>query len=80
MAASIANALVPDGVLVTAHPNLVVDAPRAPGFDWDEAFGALVIQQGLTRSRPSISTRFDGVVPLWVEGVAFERDGGKFGV
>ena len=50
VAASIADALMPGGVLVTAHANLVVDAARAPGFDWDEAFGALGIQKGLRAS------------------------------
>ena len=50
VAASIADALMPGGVLVTAHANLVVDAARAPGFDWDEAFGARGIQKGLRAS------------------------------
>jgi peptidoglycan/xylan/chitin deacetylase (PgdA/CDA1 family) len=50
VAGSIADALTPGGVLVTAHANLVVDAPRKPGFDWDEAFGALGIEKGLRRT------------------------------
>jgi peptidoglycan/xylan/chitin deacetylase (PgdA/CDA1 family) len=35
--------LKPGGYLLTAHANLVVDAPDQCGFDWDHHFGAKVI-------------------------------------
>jgi peptidoglycan/xylan/chitin deacetylase (PgdA/CDA1 family) len=34
------DALAPGGCLLTAHANLLVDDPRACGFDWEMAFGA----------------------------------------
>ncbi len=38
--AKIAAALAPGGVLIAAHANLVVDEPRATGFDWTMPYGA----------------------------------------
>lgn len=41
------DALAPDGVLVTAHANLVVDRPDEPGFDWAEQYGGARIEEEL---------------------------------
>ncbi len=43
-----AHALAPDGCLVTAHANLVVDNPYETGFDWDMPFGAKTIGETFT--------------------------------
>lgn len=42
-AEKVAAALNPGGYFLTAHANLVVDAPDQPGYNWDHAFGAKVI-------------------------------------
>lgn len=49
VARKIAAALEPGGLVVTAHANLVVDDPDAPGFDWDTPFGAKRIGEVLAR-------------------------------
>lgn len=43
----LAAALKPGGYLISAHANLVVDDPHAPGFDWEMAYGAKVIGETL---------------------------------
>ncbi len=43
VAKKIADALTPNGFLVMAHMNLLVDEPNLTGFDWDLPFGAKVI-------------------------------------
>lgn len=43
----ILRALEPGGSLVTAHANILIDDPSAPGFDWEEAYGALGIQRAI---------------------------------
>ncbi len=43
----ILKALEPGGVLITAHANILVDDPSAPGFDWQEAYGSLGIQRAI---------------------------------
>ncbi len=40
LASRFAAALAPDGVVVMAHANLVVDDPDSTGFDWGHEFGA----------------------------------------
>jgi peptidoglycan/xylan/chitin deacetylase (PgdA/CDA1 family)/SAM-dependent methyltransferase len=39
--------LAEDGVLVTAHANVLVDDPSGPGFDWAVPFGAVRIGKAL---------------------------------
>jgi peptidoglycan/xylan/chitin deacetylase (PgdA/CDA1 family) len=46
-ARKLAGALVPGGLLVTAHANLVVDDHDAPGYDWGLPFGARTIGEAL---------------------------------
>jgi peptidoglycan/xylan/chitin deacetylase (PgdA/CDA1 family)/2-polyprenyl-3-methyl-5-hydroxy-6-metoxy-1,4-benzoquinol methylase len=43
VARKISEALKPNGYLLTAHSNLVIDEPDQPGFDWDLPFGAKTI-------------------------------------
>ena len=43
IARKFADALRPDGHLLMAHANLVVDDPDQPGYAWDLPFGAKVI-------------------------------------
>jgi peptidoglycan/xylan/chitin deacetylase (PgdA/CDA1 family) len=45
----IADALVPNGYLLSAHSNLSVDEPSGPGFDWGLKFGAKVIADAYSR-------------------------------
>ena len=52
IARKLADALEPGGYLLTAHANLVVDDPHHTGFDWDCPFGAKVIGEVLTDTRP----------------------------
>ncbi|MEQ8965583.1 MAG: glycosyltransferase [Azospirillaceae bacterium] len=40
LAARIADALAPGGLLLTAHANLLADDPARTGFDWDHPYGA----------------------------------------
>jgi len=42
--------------------------------------GMVKANTALFRDRRSSSPRFDGVVPVWVEGMAVDLDGGEFGV
>jgi peptidoglycan/xylan/chitin deacetylase (PgdA/CDA1 family)/SAM-dependent methyltransferase len=50
VARKIADALEPEGNLLTAHANVVVDDPTSPGFDWDVPFGAKAIGQILAET------------------------------
>ena len=52
IARKLADAMEPGGYLLTAHANLVVDAPHQTGFDWDCPFGAKVIGEVLADTRP----------------------------
>jgi peptidoglycan/xylan/chitin deacetylase (PgdA/CDA1 family)/2-polyprenyl-3-methyl-5-hydroxy-6-metoxy-1,4-benzoquinol methylase len=47
IARKIAEALKPNGYLLTAHSNLVVDEPNQPGFNWDLPLGAKAIGEVL---------------------------------
>ncbi len=44
-AKKLARGLNPDGMLVMAHMNLLVDEPHETGFDWQLPFGAKIIGQ-----------------------------------
>jgi peptidoglycan/xylan/chitin deacetylase (PgdA/CDA1 family) len=52
VARKLVDALESNGYLLTAHANLVVDNPNRTGFDWDLPFGARVIGEVLTSTRP----------------------------
>ena len=52
VARKLADALEPDGYLLTAHANLVIDEPGRPGFDWDCPFGAKVIGEVFAYTHP----------------------------
>ncbi|MEO8047509.1 MAG: polysaccharide deacetylase family protein, partial [Nitrospirota bacterium] len=47
IARKIAEALRPNGYLITTHSNLVADEPDQPGFNWDLPFGAKTIGEML---------------------------------
>lgn len=47
IARKISDALTPNGYLITAHSNLVVDEPDQPGFNWELPFGAKTIGEVL---------------------------------
>ncbi|MDB5077377.1 MAG: glycosyl transferase family 2, partial [Chloroflexi bacterium] len=51
VAVKLAAALEPDGYLLMAHANLIVDEPDRPGFDWDNRFGAKVISETFVAHR-----------------------------
>ena len=52
VARKLADALAPEGHLVTAHANLVADDPHAPGFAWQMPYGAKVIGETLAKTQP----------------------------
>jgi SAM-dependent methyltransferase len=52
IARKIAAALAPGGYLVMAHSNVKVDEPHKTGFDWDFSFGAKVIGETFSATRP----------------------------
>ena len=60
----LADALVPGGVLLTAHANLAAEEPEAAGFTWDQPFGARGITAVLRRTRGLVLVR-ELVTPLY---------------
>ncbi len=54
LAHKLAGALEPGGCLVTAHANLVVDDPDAPGYDWSLPFGGRTIGETLSAAGLSL--------------------------
>ncbi|RJP72998.1 MAG: glycosyltransferase [Ignavibacteriales bacterium] len=51
VAKKIADALNPNGVLIMAHANVIVDDPDKTGFDWNVKYGAKVIGKTFAAQR-----------------------------
>lgn len=62
--AKIAAALGPGGVLITAHANLVVDEPKATGFDWSMPYGAKRIGEAFA-AVPELEFEHELLTPLY---------------
>jgi peptidoglycan/xylan/chitin deacetylase (PgdA/CDA1 family)/2-polyprenyl-3-methyl-5-hydroxy-6-metoxy-1,4-benzoquinol methylase len=63
-AQKITKALLPDGYLVMAHANQVIDEPTKPGFDWGLPFGAKVIGETFAKV-PSLELIREIRTPLY---------------
>lgn len=59
-----AESLLPDGYLVMAHANQVIDEPTKPGFDWGLPFGAKVIGETFSKV-PSLELIKEIRTPLY---------------
>ena len=64
VAKKIAEALLPEGYLVMAHANQVIDEPTQPGFDWGLSFGAKVIGETFAKT-PSLQLVKEIRTPLY---------------
>jgi peptidoglycan/xylan/chitin deacetylase (PgdA/CDA1 family)/GT2 family glycosyltransferase len=65
VAAKIAGALAPGGVLVTAHARLLKDNMAHTGFDWDSIYGGEVIR-GVLAATPGLALEHSIEAPLYI--------------